>query len=69
MAIVYLDSSGKTRQYKVDGWYDAIQQGNWGRYGSWVLFNVSPYTLETVVSDESRYFGDGYWYGWHIRYS
>jgi hypothetical protein len=69
MAIVYLDSSGKTRQVKVDGWYNALEKGNWGRYGSWLMMNLNMSTLETVITDESRYFGDGYWYGWHIRYS
>jgi hypothetical protein len=69
MAIVYLDSSGKTRQYKVDGWYSGLEKGHWGRFGAWTMTNLDFSKMETIISDESLYFGDGYWFGWHIRYS
>lgn len=68
MAITYLDSSGRTRKAKVDGWYDGIKAGHWGRYGAWTMWNVSPMDLVVHATDESMYAGDGFYYMWHIRW-
>ena len=69
MAITYLDSSGRTRKVVVDGWFSGIEKGHWGRYGAWTMFNINPLDVVVHVTDESLYAGDGYWYGWHIRWS
>ena len=56
----YLDSSGRTRGLKVDGWYSADKVwGHWGRYGAWTMFNLNPMDLSVVVTDESMDAGDG----------
>jgi hypothetical protein len=65
----YLDSSGKTRGMKVNNWYSGIRRGHWGRYGAWVMMNIDPYWTSEAITDEELYAGDGYFYGWHIRWS
>jgi hypothetical protein len=68
MPFTYLDRSGKARKFKVNGWRDGFREGHWGRYGSWTFLNVSPDKLEEVITDEAVYQGDGFFYGWHIRF-
>jgi len=68
-AFVYLDQSGKTRAVKQTSWENGIRKGHWGRYGAWTMFNLNHMDLSVVVTDAAHYAGDGYFYGWHIRWS
>jgi hypothetical protein len=63
---VYLDSSGRTRQLNVDGWHDGYHKNRFGRYGAWTMFNLNPYDLSVVVSDDKLYAGDSQYFSWHI---
>ena len=66
---VYLDSSGRTRQLNIDGWHDGYHKNRFGRYGAWTMFNLNPYDLSVVVSDDTLYAGDSQYYSWHILWS
>jgi hypothetical protein len=63
---VYLDSSGRTRQLNVDGWHDGYHKNRFGRYGAWTMFNLNPYDLSVVVTDDKLYAGDSQYFSWHI---
>jgi|WetSurSiteA1Bulk_404760.scaffolds.fasta_scaffold545442_1 hypothetical protein len=68
MAIVYLDSSARTRQIKVTGWSE-----NWhyhyGRFGAWTMFQLNPLDDSVVVTDEKLYAGDGSDFHWMLKFS
>jgi hypothetical protein len=63
----HLDANGSLLKVKVNNWRDGLG-AHWGRFGSWVMFNVDPMDNRVAVESEEMYQGDGSDYRWHIRW-